>query len=265
MQTLRLIVRVLGLFLWTVTLFGIRMCLWPLRKRDEAEDRRRRRYWFSLWGRGFAWIYGIRVVIKGTPPAPPFYIVCNHLSYLDVLMMVCQTGCGFVARGDLEHWPVIGYMCSHLDVLFIDRKSKRDTLRVNELIAHTIAMGDGICVFPESRIFCGHDVEEFKSSLIEPAMQLKLPIYHATVSYATPKGSPLASSIVSWWRPEPFFFHVARQLKNRGCTATITFGEVPVSGTDRKVVARELRERVRAGFTPLGYAPEYDPAAGGRQ
>lgn len=256
MQIVRLWIRVFGLFVWTVTLFSIRMSFYPLRRFDEVRDRRWRRYWFSLWGRGFAWIYGVRVVLHGTPPRPPFYIVCNHLSYLDVLLMVCQTGSGFVARGDLEHWPVIGYMCKKLDVLFIDRKSKRDTVRVNDLIADTIAKGDGICVFPESRIFCGRDVEPFKSSLIEPAIHLGVPIHYATVSYQTYPGDPPASTIVSWWRPEPFFFHVARQLKHCGCTATITFGDTPMTGTDRKALAHDLHAAVRANFTPLAYADD---------
>ena len=257
MQQLRLWTRVLLLFVWTITLFSIRLSFYPLRRFDEPRDRRWRRYWFSLWGRGFARIFGVRVVVRGVAPSPPFYIVCNHLSYLDVLMMVCFTGCGFVARGDLEHWPVIGYMCKKLDVLFIDRSSKRDTVRINELISNTIAQGDGICVFPESRIFCGRNVEEFKSSLIEPAVKLGLPVHYATVTYQTPPGSPPASTIVSWWRPEPFFFHVARQLKHPGCTATITFGDAPIAGTERKQLAHALREAVRANFTPLAYKTEH--------
>lgn len=254
MPWLRLLVRVPLLFIWTFTLFGIRMLRWPIRRHDEPRDRAWRRRWFRTWGRGFAAIFGVKVVVRGTPPKAPFYLVCNHLSYIDVLLIVHQTGCGFVARGDLEHWPVVGPMCKKLDVLFINRSSKRDTVRVNDLIAETIAQGDGICVFPESRIFCGRDVEEFKSSLIEPAIQLGLPVHFATVTYATPKGSPPASTIVGWWRPEPFFFHVARLLRHPGCTATITFGDAPIIGSERKQLAHDLREAVRANFTPLRYA-----------
>jgi 1-acyl-sn-glycerol-3-phosphate acyltransferase len=256
MQQLRLWTRALGLFFWTIALFSIRLAIYPLRKHDEPRDRRWRRFWFALWGRGFARIFGVRIVVKGKPPAPPFYIVCNHLSYLDVLLMVSQTGCGFVARGDIEHWPVLGYMCKKLDVLFIDRTNKRDTVRINELIARTIAQGDGMCVFPESRIFCGRDVEPFKSSLIEPAIKIGMPIHYATVTYKTHPGAPPASTIVSWWRPEPFFFHVARQLRHPGCTATIIFGAAPIHGSDRKQLAHDLSEAVRANFTPLAYAPE---------
>jgi len=253
MPLLRLWIRVPLLFFWTFALFAVRMLSYPWRKKDEAWDRAWRRRWFSLWGRGFAAIFGVKVVQRGTPPTVPFYLVCNHLSYLDVLLIVHQTGCGFVARGDLEHWPVVGPMCKKLDVLFIDRASKRDTVRINELIGHTIAQGDGICVFPESRIFCGRDVEAFKSSLIEPAIQLGMPVHYATVSYETPPGSPPASRIVGWWRPEPFFFHVARLLKHPGCTATVTFGEAPIAGTDRKALAHDLREAVRANFVPMKY------------
>lgn len=235
----------------TPILYLLRLLVWPTALYSEALDRRLRRPLIQTWARSFALIAGVRVVVHGTPPKPPMFLVANHLSYLDMLVIIHQTGCIFVSREDVQYWPVLGFMAKSLYIIFIDRKDKRDTVRVNKLIAHTLEMGDGLAIFPESRISRGLDVEPFKSSLIEPAVANKVPVHYATICYETPPGSPPANRIVGWWRPESFFFHLFRFLGHHGCTATVYFGEEPLSGNDRKELAERLHEAVRKNYTPI--------------
>lgn len=251
MGLLRLTIRVIALLFWTFGLWFVRVAFWPVGWISEPTDRRWRRFWFRLWARGYAWIIGMRVVVRGSAPAPPFYLVANHLSYLDIVVLVHQTGCGFVARGDIAHWPVLGIMCRSLHILFVDRASKRDAMRVNGDISRTLGMGDGIAVFAESRISVGRDVEPFKSALIQPALTSGIPVHYATLTYATRPGYPPASRVVGWWRPEPLLHHFSRYLKQPGCVATITFGEAPLVNADRKVLALELHAAVRRNFEPV--------------
>jgi 1-acyl-sn-glycerol-3-phosphate acyltransferase len=142
-------------------------------------------------------------------------------------------------------------MCRSLYILFVDRRQKRDAVRVNKDIEHTLAMGDGITVFAESRISAGRDVEPFKSALIQPALIAGVPVHHAAITYATRPGHPPANRVVGWWRPEPLLYHFRRYLKQPGCTATITFGDTPIQEEDRKLLAKKLTEAVRANFTPV--------------
>ncbi len=238
-------------FVLTPLIFVVRMLVWPTAWVSERADRRLRRELIRLWAYGFAAIAGIRIRVHGTPPPHPFYLVANHLSYLDMLLLCRETGCIFVARGDVEHWPVLGSMAKSLYIIFIDRASKRDTMRVNTLIKHALEMGDGLGVFAESRISRGLAVEPFKSSLIQPAVDNQMPVYYATLSYETAPGCPPASEIVGWWRPEPFFFHMLRLFSYPGCTATLHFGAEPIGGDDRKVLAQQLHDAVEETFTPL--------------
>lgn len=238
-------------FVIVPVLFTLRLLVWPLALVSEPADRRVRRVILWLWAWLFVHIAGIKVTVRGTPPKPPFYIVANHASYIDMLLLNYLTGCIFVSRGDVEHWPVIGFISKSIYVIFIDRTSKRDTVRVNKLIDNAIKNGDGVAVFAESRISCGLDVEPFKSALIEPAVANNLPVYCATITYATPPGLPPASRIVCWWRPEPFFYHLFRLLGYRGFMATVTFGEGPFQGENRKELADKLWKVVRANFEPV--------------
>ncbi len=252
MQALRSYTRFITIFfVMTPILYLARLLVWPVVLVSEKADRRLRRWLLQSWARLFAVVAGVKVVVRGTPPKPPFFIVANHVSYMDMLILNHQTGSIFVSREDVQFWPIIGFMAKSVYVIFIDRQDKRDTVRVNKLIEHALEMGDGVAVFAESRISCGLDVEPFKSSLIEPAIANRIPVHYATVTYETPEGCPLASKIIGWWRPEPFFAHLLRLLRCPGFTVTIRFGPEPISGTDRKELAERLHAAVREQFVPL--------------
>jgi len=251
MQFIRLSVRLILLILMSTTLIVLRYLVWPTALFSERADRRLRRILLRAWAGSFARIAGIRVFTEGPMPTAPFFLVANHLSYLDMLVLTSLTGCIYVARGDVEHWPVVGFISKALYVIFIDRESRRDTVRVNRLISHAIEMGDAVGVFAESRISPGKDVEPFKSALIEPAVAAKLPVHYATLGYETLPGCPPASEVVSWWRPESFPYHLQRLLRQRGVIARVRFGDEPLYGDDRKELAPRLHAAVRANFKPV--------------
>lgn len=244
-------VRLLLLFAWTALVWAVRLAFWPVALWNEPLDRRGRRWILRAWGRGFKQIAGAHVRVYGPLPEPPFYLVANHLSYLDIFVLSSTTSATFVARGDLEHWPVIGLLSRSLHVLFINREQRQDAVRVNECIAHTLAAGDGLVVFAESRISRGLAVEPFKSALIQPAIDNDIPVHYVTINYRTRAGAPPASRIVGWWRPEPFFFHMRRLFSYTGFDVDLHFGPAPIAGKDRKTLALALQEAVEAPYEPM--------------
>ncbi|MCK5860892.1 MAG: 1-acyl-sn-glycerol-3-phosphate acyltransferase [Candidatus Hydrogenedentes bacterium] len=235
-----------------LTLFfvGLRLLFWPIARVSRRTDRMLRRYVLRAWGYSFSFAAGLRVIVKGTPAAPPFYMVCNHLSYLDMVILARQTGCIFVSRADVEQWPFFGFVARSFYVLFINRTDRRDVARVNILIEETIAEGDAIAVFPESHTSCGLDINPFRSPLLQPAVTLDIPVNFASIYYRTAANAPAAGILCSWWKPIPFYVHFYRFLQYRGTTVTIQFGEKTIRGTDRKVLAKELEEAVRKNFVP---------------
>lgn len=217
-------------------------------------ERRIGRFLLLWWSRGYARIAGIRVVQEGPTPRPPFFLVANHVSYLDMLMLSHRTGCIFVSRGDVEHWPIVGAAARAIRIIFIDRENKRDTARVTRLLKQVLEQGDAVAVFPESRIFCGLDVAPFKSALLQAPLDLEMPVHYAAIGYATPPGSPVEGELVGWWRPLPFYVHFWHVLQHPYVIATIRFCEQPIFSNDRKEIATALHEAVRAQFVPLRQA-----------
>ncbi|MFA7691842.1 MAG: 1-acyl-sn-glycerol-3-phosphate acyltransferase [Candidatus Hydrogenedentes bacterium] len=252
----RAIVRVFLLVLFSLIMLIFRLLFWPVAKVSPKTDRRYRRFLLKNWARVYARIAGIRIVCEGQAPKPPFFLVMNHLSYFDMLVLARETGCVFVSREDVADWPVFGFIAKSLYIIFINRALKRDTVRVNSLIIKTIEEGDGIAIFPEGAVSCGMTVEAFKSPLLQSAIDLNIPVHYAALSYHCADPMPVEGELVSWWRPIPFYVHQYRFLKHPGATATIRFGEEALFDTDRKVLTRRLHEGVLALFTPLRMAAE---------
>ncbi len=254
MKHARAILRLSLLVIFSICMLRFRLTVWPTALVSRRLDRRFRRVLLQAWAMGFAFFAGVHTVSEGTKPKAPFFLVMNHLTYLDMLVLARATGCIFVSREDVEHWPFFGFIARSLYIIFINRASKRDTLRVNALIRETIQEGDGIGIFAESRVSCGLTVEPFKSPLLQSAIDLNMPVHYAALTYRTPEGAPREGEIVSWWRPEPFYVHLYRFLKYPGVTATIRFCETPIFHPDRKVLAQQLHAGVLAKFTPLRQA-----------
>jgi 1-acyl-sn-glycerol-3-phosphate acyltransferase len=247
---LRAAIRFPMIMAWVFLMWGMRLTLMPLLQRDEALDRRWKKWWYQRWAKGVCRIMGLRVEVRGALPAEPGYIVCNHLGYTDVFALSAAFGCVFVAMEDISRWPLLGPIAKTLYTVFVDRTDKTRAAEVLPLMRRAIEMGDWVLIFPEGGVSRSIAVDPFKSPLIEPAVQLGRPVAHAALHYETAPGSPPASTIVGWWRPEPVLHHFLRLLSYPGVTCTITVGVIDPAGMDRKQLAKALHEAVSSNFIP---------------
>lgn len=211
-------------------------------------------YWrqliFSLWARGFARISGMKVDIVGTPPKPPFFLVCNHLGYVDIPALRCAVDGVFVAKGELDHWFVAGRIIRDMGTVFIDRTNRRDIPRAGDEIIKRLDDGEGVIIFPEGTSTKGEEVLPFNSSFLEFASKFDIPVSYASITYETPSDEMRASDAVCWWDDTSFMAHLYRFFGLSEFTAVIRFGDEPISNPNRKELAHELRQKVLERFIP---------------
>lgn len=212
---------------------------------------RLRGYILNIWGKCCCYILGIKLNIRGKAPAPEFFLVSNHLSYLDIFVLFSQVRGIFVAKSEVKTWPIIGFIIESSGILFINRERKRDIKRVNNLISRNVNKNQGVIIFPESRTSPGVNILPFRSSLLEYPATTMLPVTYAVISYSTPAGEEDACKTVCWWADEPFFFHFFNLLKKKQITANITFGDKTVASQDRKDLANQLKTCIQTDFIPV--------------
>lgn len=221
---------------------------WP-RRREAWRDGVRRR-----WGRWMGRALGLRLRVRGVAPPTPFLLVSNHLSYVDILVLFSVAGGVFVAKAEIDSWPLIGHLCRVSDTLLIDRGSKRDLLRVAELIEARLDAGCGVVLFPEGTTGRGDALLPFKPSLLEVAVRSGSPVWNATLSYRSPPGWPPPEESICWWRDMLLVPHVLQILRLPWIEATVDLAPTPIVGEDRKELAARLRAAMEERFVPCAEA-----------
>jgi len=218
---------------------------------SEKKARWWRNFIFRNWAKATAALLGMKITVHGSPPKPPFLLVSNHLSYIDVIVFASRLDCVFVAKQDVSDWPFIGRLCREVKTIFIDRENRRDLARVNGLIERALAEGEGVVLFPEGTSTSGATVLPFKPSLLEYAARARYPVSYAAVSYRTPPDQPPAHTAVCWWGEMTFIPHLFGLFQLTGFEATVVFGPQQVQAEDRKVLAGELWGAVKEQFAPV--------------
>jgi 1-acyl-sn-glycerol-3-phosphate acyltransferase len=238
MKRVRATVRLLLAGTATAVLYAI----WLAVGRARASLRKRIvRLWTIAMGR----IFGLRPRVEGAGPAGAILLVANHVSWLDILLLGSLREVVFIAKAEMRSWPVIGPLATSTGTIFIDRGSRRDTLRVSEAIAQAVRNGTSVVLFPEGTSTDGNRLLPFKSALLESAARHALPVHYAALRYATPQAP--------WPDDTPFGKHAWQVLQVPRIEATVQFGGA-VTAPDRKELAAKLWHEVSAALSlsPIG-------------
>ena len=261
MDRLRLIRRLVflgGFTLLSYLFLRVTSLVLALLRKDTSRWRART---LTGWARHTARLLGMRVQVKGAPPDPPFFLVTNHLGYVDILVLASQAPCTFIAKAEVARWPVFGALCRSVNTLFIERGSKRDIPHVVEEIEGVLGRGVGVVLFPEATSSAGATVLPFRPSLLEAAARARMPVSYATLTYRTPPDAPPAHLSVCWWGEMTLLRHIQGLLRLRRFDATVTFGRGRILEENRKVLAERLRSAVEEQFEPVIGPGEGDRAA----
>jgi 1-acyl-sn-glycerol-3-phosphate acyltransferase len=186
-------------------------------------------------------VFRIELRIDGPIPTSGL-LVCNHLSYLDILILSATTGCIFVSKCEVKSWPVFGWFASMAGTLFLRRDRRSDVARMTREMRGALDDGALVALFPEGTTSDGREVLPFKSSLIEPATQSRHAVWAGLIEYDLEDGS--VADEVCYWRDMALAPHLMNLLGKRGIHARLRFTRVQEGGADRKQLARQLRAEV---------------------
>ena len=212
-----------------------------------------RNYTLRTWGKLAAKSLSISVEVEGTPPEPPFFLVSNHLSYVDIIVLFSRLNTTFVAKSEVAYWPVIGFIARTIGVVFIDRTRRSDVARVNTEISSSVTDKRGLTLFPEGTTSPGSEVLRFRAGLLDYPARSDLGAHYCAISYSTDNqnGEDNAFRVVSWWGDSELHTHIIRMAKEKSIKATIAFGDTVVREDDRKFLAKKLHQKVSDVFTPM--------------
>jgi len=188
---------------------------------------------------------GLRPNISGPIPTSGV-IVCNHLSYTDILLMSSAVPTLFVSKKEVRAYPIIGLAAELCGTIFIDR----DKSVAGQNIASEMdeALLDGVCItfFPEGTTTDGSTVLRFRAALFSAPVRLHLPIHPAAIRYTIPgqeQGAGDPAELVCYWGDMHLIPHALRLLTLPRVDANLLFGTTaltpPRSGSGSQDTARD--------------------------
>lgn len=81
-------------------------------------------------------------------------IVCNHVSWIDTLYLVSSRFCpSFLAKDEVSHMPVVGFLAKVLQAFFVDRESRANKDLILKKIGERCKFFKTVNGFPQLLIF----------------------------------------------------------------------------------------------------------------
>ena len=80
-------------------------------------------------------ILGIRIEVFGRRSRTrPTLFIANHASYLDIAIYGALIQVSFVAKAEVENWPIFGLLAKLQNSVFVDRKVRTSRLQANSIL-----------------------------------------------------------------------------------------------------------------------------------
>lgn len=168
------------------------------------------------WGAEMLAAIGCRHETIGNPTTEPSLLVGNHISYVDIPLLMANLPTAFVAKKQLASWPIFGEAMRCGGTVFVDRDNKESRKKVGEALAPRIIEDrQSVAVFPSGTTTMDEN-REWRHGAFLIAKQFDLPVQPFRIHY-----EPLRP--VAFLLDDGFIGHLWNLLRTRGFRAVIEF------------------------------------------
>jgi 1-acyl-sn-glycerol-3-phosphate acyltransferase len=180
---------------------------------------------------------GIRLAVRGRPPARRALVVANHVSWLDIVVILAACGSRLVAKSEVRDWPVVGRIAGHTGAFFLDRGRPRTLPSTVDSVAAALAAGAVVTVFPEGTTSCGEGAGAFRPAFFQAVVDSGACVVPLTLTFRA-AGEPTTQP--AFIGEETLIESMHRVLALRGLTIGLTFGTAihPGPAASRRTLAR---------------------------
>ena len=212
---------------------------------------------------------GIKIVVHGKlSDKRPLMIVSNHISVFELATFPLAFRGSFIAKKEMENWPLVGWVAKKFGVIFVDRRPSHahDALAVVQKTVQNVKYP--MILFPEGTTTNGAYVKPFKSSLFNFVENSNVTVQPMTMHYRYKDGSVIDEQTMAdhfayfsnakmdtgplCKRERSAFGQVFHIMMLGGFTVEITLLPPPsLDGMNRKEIAEVLQKIVSDKYMEL--------------
>lgn len=186
-------------------------------------------------------VLGVRLVRRGPIPRAGSLLVANHVSWLDILVLVAVAPVRLVSKREVGSWPGIGTMATMAGSIFLDRSRPKSLPGAVDEVAAALRAGQSVAVFPEGTTFCGVNQGRFRPAMFQAAIDAGAAVVPTSITYDS-----IAPAFIG---DDTLWDSVRRVAALRSLTVTLVTAPAlrPDSGADRRSLARAAQASMGVG------------------
>jgi len=208
----------------------------------------------QYWMKVLIFLFGLKIISKGSISCKAKAFVSNHISFLDIIVLNSIVASNFIAKSEIKKWPVIGHLAGKTGTIFINRGDSDDNDNVIKLMKYYLNKDKNIIFFPEGRIGNGVKIKKFHSKLFNSVAHTKSNLQPIFIRYPVDYPSDKSSDdSVCWADKSQTLLKISlRCLSRKNTIVLMYFGEViDTSMSDAYELAKKSANSVSSSFSQL--------------
>lgn len=168
------------------------------------------------WGSEVLKLCSIQLDVHGKMErTEPTVLVGNHVSYLDIPVLLSQAPVVFLAKAEVLKWPIIGRAAAELGTIFVSRDSIESRVNARKQIQSAVEKGLRPVIFPSGTTSLAQE-KQWRAGAFEIAKDLGIRVQVFRVSY-----SPLRTS--AFIEDDLFLPHLWKLLNETKVNASLEY------------------------------------------
>ena len=208
----------------------------------------------QYWMKVLIFLFGLKIISKGSISRKAKAFVSNHISFLDIIVLNSIVASNFIAKSEIKKWPIIGHLAGKTGTIFINRGDSDDNDNVIKSMKHYLNKDKNIIFLPEGRIGNGVKMKKFHSKLFNSVAHTKSnlqPIFiRYPVNYPSDKSS---DDSVCWADKSQTLLKISLRCLSRKNTIVLMYfgGVIDTSMSDAYELAKKSANSVSSSFSQL--------------
>lgn len=122
-------------------------------------------------------------VERALPLNEPCYLVCNHQSTFDPIMVLASYNqpLSFVSKNENKKLPVVSRWSKLLNIVFFDRASREGNISMLRQVTTLLKQQYSVLIFPEGTRSKSAKLNVFQAGSLQPAKLAQIPIVPVTL------------------------------------------------------------------------------------
>jgi lyso-ornithine lipid O-acyltransferase len=185
-------------------------------------------------------------------------IICNHVSYVDGIVLGSMFPIVFVSKREVKHWPIIGPWKTLCGTIFINRQRKDLVAALVKEMSQKLKQEANIFLFPEGTSTNGERILPFQTAPLAAPLRNRSIIVPVTLAYKSIDDEPVTVAnrdLLYWYGDMEFVPHFWKLLSLRSIEVIVTIqpkiecSQYKDNSAGRKKLAADCYNRVLGKLT----------------